>query len=366
VEIPERKFTIASVLYLILTKNCNYSCKYCPFPLLERNQKEVVMTPEIAQKGVDLWIEHIKEEPNYKNYSVILYGGEPLLNINTLKSVVYYIEKLERTKLSMPLRIMLDTNGSFIDEELAIFLRHHNIEVTVGCDGPKEINDIYRIDNKGKGTFTRTKKAIDLLVKNRVKVFASVAIVPESIGKIDNIVQFFQEIGVEKIGFNILRGRFLRLVHPEIDLERYYEQVARAMIQSFQNRKDKGYEYQMQKRFDTFNEKHFFPIDCGGYGNQLVIHPDGGISNCPFLLKTFGNVKTVGKNFRIWNVSVVKEWRKQLPAYNPNCRNCKVADICGGGCPWNALQTEGSLFKIDKAICVLNQRIFDTFFQHED
>jgi len=365
-ETLERELSIASVLYLVLTKNCNYSCKYCPFSTISEKEKKVMMTPEIARKGIDLWIKHLVDKKDHEDCFVILYGGEPLLNINTLKYILNYIKKLRGTKLPTSLNLMLDTNGSLITDKLAVFLKEHDVKATVGCDGPEEINDIYRIDSKGKGTFKRTKKAINILVKNGVETFASVGIIPESISKIDKIVEFFQKIGAKKIGFNILRGELLLSTCSEMSLEKYYNQAAEAMTRSFQNRKDKNYEYQMQKRFDVFSQKCPLSVDCGGYGNQLVIQPDGGVSNCPFLSRTFGNVNQLEKDFRIWNVPIVRKWRKRLPLYNPECKNCEAKTICGGGCPWNALKTEGDPLKIDKAVCVLNKEAFKSFTQSEN
>lgn len=362
----ERKLSVAGVLYLVLTKDCNYSCKYCPFSTPLTKKKKALMTPEIVRRGIDLWAEHIRDRQDYENYSIIFYGGEPLLNIDTLKYALNYIEELKGIKLPAFLNLMLDTNGSLINNELAVFFRKHNVKVTVGCDGLEEINDFYRVDNKGKGTFKRTKEAIDLLVENGVETFTSVSITPENISKIDDTTEFFQKSGVKKIGFNILRGRLLLSVHPEINLEEYYNKAAEAIIRSFQNREDKNYEYQMQKRADFFYGRQSLPVDCGGYGNQLVIQPDGGISNCPFLSRIFGNVNQLEKDFRIWNVSTVRKWRKRLPLYNPECRNCSAKRICGGGCPWNVLQTGRDLLKIDRATCILNKRVFKFFTQSEN
>jgi uncharacterized protein len=355
----ERELSIASILYLVLTKDCNYACKYCPFSAILEKEKKKTMTPEIARKGINLWVEHIKDRQEHKDYSIILYGGEPLLVSDLLEYILGYIKELQTIKLLPSLSVMLDTNGSLLSEELVLFLRKNNVKVTVGCDGPEEINDLYRVDRNGKGTFKKTKEAIDLLVKSEVETFASVSITPESIPRIDDIVSFFQNIGVRKIGFNILRGKLLLSVHPEIDLERYYNEAAEAIIKNFLEREDKTFEYQMQKRVDIFYGRQPLSVDCGGYGNQLVIQPDGGISNCPFLTRTLGNLDYLEKDFRIWNVSTVKRWRERLPLYNPECKNCPAKKICGGGCAWNALQMTGSLLNRDKAICIFNKKVFE-------
>ena len=50
----EKNFGYTSALYLVLTHKCNLKCKYCPFPKLSK-KSEILMSSEIATKGIDLW-----------------------------------------------------------------------------------------------------------------------------------------------------------------------------------------------------------------------------------------------------------------------------------------------------------------------
>jgi uncharacterized protein len=357
-----KNFSYTSTLYLVLTRKCNLECKYCPFPKLSKSKKEISMSPEIAIRGIDLFSKHIYENFNQKRiYFIIFYGGEPLLNIKTLKYGLKYIEKLKKEN-KLPknnLHIMVDTNGILINTEIVRLFKRYNVMVTVGCDGPKKFNDYYRVDNKGKGTFEKVKKALILLKKNKIKTFASVSITPYNISKIKNFSKFFLKYGVKKFGFNILRGKSLFSLSPKINLKDYYIKASNGIIDSFRRRQGKEYEYQMEKKIKVFFDKQFFPIDCGGYGNNLVIQPNGEISNCPFLPNKLGNVKNYNENLRIWKMPLVREWRKRLPIYNQSCKNCEAISICGGGCPWNAKEINGNIFKKDDALCIFTKKVFD-------
>jgi uncharacterized protein len=361
----EKNFSYTTTLYLVLTNKCNLECKYCPFPKLSKKEK-ILMSPEIARKGINLWARHIYDNFDKKrDYFIIFYGGEPLLNINTLEYSLKYIEKLKKES-KLPgnnLYTMVDTNGILINNKIIRLFKRYNVMVTVGCDGPKKFNDYYRVDNKGKGTFEKVKKALILLKKNKIKTFVSVAITPYNVLKIKDFSKFFKKYKIEKFGFNILKGKSLLSLSPKINLKEYYIKASDGIISSFRERQEREYEYQMGKKVEAFFEKRFFPIDCGGYGNQLVVQPNGEISNCPFLLNNLGNVKNCNKNFRIWKVPLVKEWRKRLPIYNRECKDCQAISICGGGCPWSAKEITGDIFKKDNAMCIFTKKVFDYFIQ---
>ena len=147
-------------------------------------------------------------------------------------------------------------------------------------------------------------------------------------------------------------------LNPEINLRNYYKEMAIEIIKAFQKIRKLGiYEYRLEKKVSAFQEKKFFLTECGGYGNQIVIQPNGMISNCPATTKY--NIKEAGeidKKFRIWNTSLIKNWRKRLPLYNSQCLSCKAINICGGGCPWRVEVIKGNVFYRDEANCIFSKK----------
>ncbi len=117
----------------------------------------------------------------------------------------------------------------------------------------------------------------------------------------------------------------------------------------------RGFEYQLEKKLDAFERKDFFPHDCTCYGSQLVIQPDGQISNCPFFKTGFGHVNEVNDNFRIWNQPLVKEWRKRLPLYHQEFKNNDAKAMCGAGCAWSSKELHGDL-SVDQSSRIFQRR----------
>jgi len=353
----ECKLNQPTILYLMTAQGCNFACKYCPVPETAKKYGESFLSEEDAFAGIDLWQEHLKDvyDPNL-DYYVIFYGGEPLLNKETIRASVGYIKiKKDAGELPANLNIMIATNGVLIDDQIIALCKEHGIMVAVGLDGPKSVNDMLKVDIAGNGTFDRIVSKIRSLVLNGVRTFASVSITPFNIDQIAEYSEFFRELGVEKFGFNFLKGQLLLDLVGRDNLEGYYRKASRGIIENTRRHNTPGFEYQMEKKQVAFDGKNFFPVDCTCYGNQLVIQPDGQISNCPFFKSRLGHVRKTDKGFRIWNQPIVKEWRKRLPLYHDG----EAKALCGGGCAWSTSEIKGDPLAVDDSSRILAEEVLN-------
>lgn len=353
----ERKLNQPTILYLMTAQGCNLNCKYCPVPEIAKKYGESILSAEDAFAGIDLWEEHLKDvyDSNLQ-YFVIFYGGEPLLNKEVIKTSLSYL-KMKKDAGSLPanLNIMIATNGILVDEEIIALCKEHEVMVAVGLDGPKSSNDVLKIDGNGAGTFDRIVATIRLLVQSNIRTFASVSITPFNIDQITEYSDFFSELGVEKFGFNFLKGRLLLEVVGRDGLDSYYKKASWGVIENARRQNKPGFEYQMEKKQTAFDSKDFFPVDCTCYGNQLVIQPDGQISNCPFSKTWLGHVKEVGKDFRIWNQSIVRKWRERLPLYHHG----EAKAVCGGGCAWSSNELKGDPLAVDDSSHIFSEEVLN-------
>lgn len=316
-----------------------------------------MLSTEDAYAGIDLWQEHLKDtyDPSHE-YFVIFYGGEPLLNKLVIRRSLDYLKlKKDNGKLPEKTNLMIATNGALVDEEIVALCQKHGVMVAVGLDGPRASNDALKIDDEGNGTFDRIVAAIKLLVAGGVKTFASTSITPFNIDQIGEYADFFKGLGVEKFGFNLLKGRLLLKLVGKDNLDGYYRQAVRGIIDQARSQDHPGFEYQMEKKQVAFDRQDFFPVDCTCYGNQLVIQPDGQISNCPFYKAWLGHVSEASKDFRIWNQPIVQEWRKRLPLYHPG----EAKAMCGGGCAWGSSELKGSPLSVDDSSQIFSEEVLN-------
>lgn len=353
----ERKLNQPTILYLMTAQGCNFGCGYCPVPETVKKNGSSMLSIEDSLAGIELWQEHLEDvyDPNLQ-YFIIFYGGEPLLNKETIKASLACLKmKKEAGFLPSDINFMIATNGLLVDDEIITMCKEYNVMVTVGLDGPKEPNDALRVDSDGNGTFDRTVTSIKKLVRNGIRTFSSASITPFNIDQISAYSSFFSELGVEKFGFNFLKGRMLLKLVGSDGVEDYYRKASRGVIENASKQNRPSFEYQMEKKQTAFDQRDFYPVDCTCYGNQLVIQPDGQVSNCPFYKAWLGHIKDTGSDFRIWNQPIVKEWRKRLPLYHSG----EAKAVSGGGCVWSSIEIKGDSSASDDSSKIFSEEVLN-------
>jgi radical SAM protein with 4Fe4S-binding SPASM domain len=353
----ENKLDQPTILYLMTAQGCNFECGYCPIPEMVIKHGSSLLTVNNALAGIELWQKHLEDvyDPSLQ-YFVIFYGGEPLLNKETIGTSLSYLRtKQEMDDLPSGINFMIATNGVLVDKETIVMCKEYKVMVAVGLDGPKEVNDTLRIDTDRNGTFDRTVDSIKKFVQNGIRTFVSTSITPFNIDQMSEYSSFFNNLGVEKFGFNFLKGRALLNLVGTNGMKDYYRKASRGVIENARKQNRPNFEYQMEKKRLAFDRKDFYPVDCTCYGNQLVIQPDGQVSNCPFYKPQLGYVKNISNDFRIWNQSIVKEWRKRLPLYHHG----EAKAISGGGCAWSSIELKDDPSSTDDSSQIFSEEVLN-------
>lgn len=325
-------------LYLVLSQDCNLHCKYCFAPLLN-SEKARFTSINVIKKGIDFWIRLLPKDSLRRGLYIILYGGEPLLNKEGVEYAIKYVrDRQSKTKLKHSVvHIFLDTNAILLNKRIAQLCKKYDVEVTIGLDGPKSINDKYRIYKNGKGTFLKVIDKINLLRKIDVPVYISMVITPELLDyDVDLLVQLISRLGIRYIGFNKIRGKALFNIIGEGNINRYLRRADNFLINFWQKAKKYGIrEYQVDSILENLRNKYFYHLKCGIFGSHIVIWPNGEIGFCPWS-STFN----IGKSYTKEAVEaarnkLIKKYKNIIPLYNPECRRCKALPLCEGVCPFN-------------------------------
>lgn len=141
--------------------SCNLQCKYCFYHDVteKRSIKNYGMMKELTLENV------VKQgfESAERFITFAFQGGEPTLRgLEFYKTFHEYVNKYN-TKL-IQVRYVLQTNGIIIDEDWAKFFHNHNYLIGLSLDGPKDINDLHRVNANNKGSFKtimQTSKLFD-------------------------------------------------------------------------------------------------------------------------------------------------------------------------------------------------------------
>jgi len=200
------KLTELIAMYIILTENCNFRCRYCAFfTHLPKDYQSQLITKEMADKALNLFLKYCLKDPKRKK-SIVLYGGEPLLNLPTFKHIVERIRsKVFEKKCGGNIEIVTFTNGSLINEDIAKFCSKNKIVPIISLDGPREIHDLMRRDINKKDTFDRVVRGYFLLKKYGSNPGISTTLASHNIDNLSLLINYFNnELKPVNIGLNPL------------------------------------------------------------------------------------------------------------------------------------------------------------------
>ncbi|MDY4415008.1 radical SAM protein, partial [Selenomonas sp.] len=102
-----RQHGLVKSLCLMIAQDCNLRCKYCFGDGGSYGQERAVMTPDVGRQAIDFLIE--KSGPR-KHCEVDFFGGEPLMNMKTVKAVTEYAHQREK-ETGKKFKLTLTTNG---------------------------------------------------------------------------------------------------------------------------------------------------------------------------------------------------------------------------------------------------------------
>lgn len=152
-------------LTLNVTNKCNLNCKYCYANGGNYCSSEGMMDIATAKAAIDLFYS------KYKRISIIqFFGGEPLLNEETIRFACQYITELHDAGRIDALPVFgAVTNGTIYSEKLAETINKYDISLTFSIDGPEQVHDGMRVYKDGAGSFQNVKDCIEKYEKHNIK-----------------------------------------------------------------------------------------------------------------------------------------------------------------------------------------------------
>lgn len=335
------------MMYLILTNSCNLNCSYC---FLENNpyynEKRSHMSEDIAMLAASKYCTYIQNN-GIKSPLIVLYGGEPLINFETIKKVIGYIsENVENPQYS------LITNGTLLTDEICSFLKKYNVNVGISIDGTKELHDKNRPFRRDRtGSFDSANAGRLMLKRNNVNYGLSMTLSPQFLKYQDEVINWLSAENETNIFYN--------LYHFSQNDEKWLETAEHTV-----NFITKSYdlfrnsplaEGRIQRQIDSIIENKFLFSDCGAIGcEQFVVMPNGDITICHGDSNTgkhiVGNIQEIDIS-SIVNSEEGTEWVKRATLFNDDCLSCEALFCCGGGCKQQAQNLFGDREQIDKFHC---------------
>jgi sulfatase maturation enzyme AslB (radical SAM superfamily) len=121
---------------LVLTQKCNLNCTYC----YESNKNARNMSFETAKKIID---SEIKNIDGYDEVLFELFGGEPFMNFELIKSIVSYVRTID---CGITKGVFITTNGTLVHGEIKQWIEANLdlVHLALSYDGTDAMQDINR------------------------------------------------------------------------------------------------------------------------------------------------------------------------------------------------------------------------------
>lgn len=134
---------------------CNLDCKYCFY--LSKDALYPGSRFRMGDELLGLYIQQLLEAQPETEVTVAWQGGEPtLMGLDFFKLSIEYVEKYRQP--GQKINYTLQTNGTRIDKEWAVFFKEHHFLIGLSQDGPKAMHDVYRVDKGGQGSFDQVMR----------------------------------------------------------------------------------------------------------------------------------------------------------------------------------------------------------------
>ncbi len=144
------------IIQFLVTEDCNLDCVYC----YEKQKSQKALS---AQFMKDIIYQQMVEGNGYKELSIDFFGGEPLLEFETIKEVVEWFHQVKWPQSSKAYRFVITTNGTLLDEDKkSWFTKYSNVlTLCLSLDGTPEAHNLNR-----SNSYDTVIKNIDFFKKN--------------------------------------------------------------------------------------------------------------------------------------------------------------------------------------------------------
>ncbi len=343
---------------LNVAHDCNLRCAYCFAETGEFHGGRMLMPFETAKAALDMLI---KRSGGRYHLEVDLFGGEPLMNWDTVKRTVEYGRELEK-KHNKHINFTITTNGVALDDEKIEYINKEMFNVVLSIDGRREVHDALRVTPNKQGSYDIIVPKAQKLVKERGdgEHYIRGTFTADNLDFTED-VKALHDLGFEQISVEPV------VLKPDEPHAINEDNVGKA-LEEYDRLAD--YVIESRKEGRPFNFFHFYvdmnsspclakrALGCGAGVEYVAVAPNGDIYPCHqfvgdsrFLL---GNVLVKDEE---GNVPLESGIRNEFASCNiftkEKCSNCWAKYYCSGGCAANAYKLNGSITEPPEISCKL-------------
>jgi uncharacterized protein len=325
-----------STMVLNVTNQCNLACTYCyeygedKIVDTENGRQSKFMAEKTALESVDFLL---KESGRIAHLT--FFGGETLLNFPVLKTTIAYA-RVRAAELGKEIDFSLTTNATLLRPEIIEFLAENNVGVTISIDGPREMQDKFRVFSNGAGSYDVVAPKIkELLRRHRTRpIGARVTLTSDTLDITKIYRHLTEEIGFWEVGFApVTTSPNQQYAIGDGGFDRMLDQF-RALAADFLEHAAANRHHGFSNVKDTLEEIHkgvskAYP--CGAGLGLLGVSTDGDVALCHrFAGSDAHQLGTVRDGIDRDAQSAFLQ--AHHIADKTDCNVCWARPLCSGGC----------------------------------
>lgn len=319
---------------------CNLRCRYCFYEDIAQN-RTVSHMGMMKDETVDLLLQEAFANIDPRgSIHFAFQGGEP-----TMAGLPFFqsftAKAASRKPKDVSVSYSIQTNGTLLNEEWAVFLKQQDFLVGISIDGYKDLHNHYRVDAAGKDTWKAVSSAFQMLTWAGVRTNVLCVVTAQCAKHPDKAYRELKKLGAEYLQFipcldpiEKERGQMPFSLTPKA----YAQFLCRTFDLWFEDWA-KG-DYHSIRLFDDYvNLMLGAPggstcSTCGQCGAYFVVEGDGSVYPCDFFVLDRWKMGTFGQNSldemaQSQQATDFLQWGREKPA---ECASCRWRRLCNGGC----------------------------------
>ena len=343
---------VIKALCLHVAHTCNLNCSYCFASQGKYHGDRALMSFEVGKRALDFLMEN---SGSRRNLEVDFFGGEPSLNFDVVKRLVEYARSVEGER-GKNFRFTYTTNGMILTDEMIEFLNRECHNVVLSLDGRREVNDRFRRDYAGRGSYDVIVPNFKRLAQSRggKGYYVRGTFTHHNVDFTNDLFHMadlgFTELSMEPVVCSPEDPCAL----TEEDMPKLFQQyeiLAKEMLKRRrEGRPFTFYHYMLDLKNGPCIYKRI--TGCGSGTEYMAVTPWGELYPCHQFV---GDEKySLGNVFDgVKNIEVQDEFRSCNSYSREKCRDCWARLYCSGGCAANAYHATGSINGVYEYGCEL-------------
>ncbi len=349
------RFLVKS-LCLNVSHDCNMRCRYCFAGSGNFGGTRSLMPLETGERAIDFLLKNCGAR---RHCEIDFFGGEPLINFETVRSLVSY-GRAEAERQNKEIKFTLTTNALLLNDEVTDFLNRENISVVLSLDGRPGVNNAMRIiAGTGRGSYSVIRPKISAFVesRNNENYFVRGTFTRHNLDFSRDVLHLadlgYRYISVEPVVGPLSEEWSIKEEDLSVIFQEYETLVRDYIHCANEGRPFEFFHFNVDLENGPCLPKRL--SGCGAGHEYMAVTPEGDLFPCHQFVGMAGfRLGSVWEG--VVNMGLVSRFRNAHIYNKETCRKCWAKFHCGGGCHANAQAANKTILQPYHVGCELEKK----------